>query len=92
MNGLQTHFADRCMLLLLLQLLLLLTAREFVLTWSPAVFCLLTVLPPVTITMEIETAPKMSPCLAVCTKHFLLPRNRCFAERFGPWICHVFLS
>ena len=43
----------RRMLLPLLPLLLFLTAREFVLTWSPSVFCALTVLPPVAI-MWIE--------------------------------------
>ena len=86
--------------LLLLPLLLLLTARELVLTWSPAVFFALAVLPPFTI-MWIESKSQTSPRLAACTKHFLrvhifecgaVFRNHCFGERFGPEICHVFLT
>ena len=56
----------RCVLLLLLPLQLLLTARELVLTWSPAVFCVLTVLPPATI---MWTEPR---CLHMVTCWLLL--------------------
>ena len=66
-DGLQAHLilCDRRMMLLLL-----LTAREFVLTWSLAVFCELTVLPSVTI-MWIEPKSQTSPRLTICTDHFL---------------------
>ena len=47
------NLRDRRMMLLMLPLLLFLTARELVLTWSPAVFCALIVLPHTTI-MWIE--------------------------------------
>ena len=89
-------FRDRRMPLLLHPLLLLLTPREFILTWTPAVCCVLTVLPPVTVmwiesksqkhrhvltfTLNIFFGADITQCEAVFCNH-------CFAERFGPKIC-----
>ena len=93
---------DRRMLLLPLPLLLFLTAREFILTWSPAVRCVLTFLPPVTI-MWIEPksqniATSFTFALNIFFGHVdasqceAVFRNHCFAIRFGPQICNVFLT
>ena len=85
-----------------LAVLLLLLLLAALWTWSPALFCALAVLPPVTIMWIEPKVPKRRHVLQFALTIFLgrvnifqceaVFRNHCFAERFGPQICHVFLT
>ena len=93
---------DRRMLRLLLPLPLFLTAREFVLTRSPTVFCALPVMVSRHGRVDRTEVPKHHHVLKfaltiffghVCISQYeAVSRTHCIAERFGSQICHGFLT